>query len=193
MSQIWLMVGSSPSVIDVLPKVRESLTNPTIITCNSGIKIVHPRHYVCVEQTAVNHYANAAQVAKSCGVNLITLNRSHLRSRNVHWYTEFIENQPGPPTREKYGEFRRSGGLTLEYACRNGAKEIHLVGVDGHRNENDYFDGEILRRITKDSENDVLTELYTQIATVFDDIQFFHHGDPVLDIQANNWEVVRYG
>ena len=189
----WLMVGSSPSVLDTLPQVMLDLDNPTIITCNSGIKLCEPHHYVCVDQYASHYYVSYAKEAQKRGCNLITLKRvpEALKARNVAFYDEFLEVQGhGVPSRSQYGEFVYSGPLTLEYACHNGATDVHIVGCDGYRWNGDYFDPQTTR-----TERDVreLTKrtamLFGEIAHAWHDVKFVQYGNPVFDILQPNWEV----
>ena len=208
----WLMVGSSPSVTSTLPAVTDrigwrtvaahgdvwtELVDTTVITCNSGIKLCCPDVFLCVDMNSGHWYGELAKAAQERGTRLVTLQRDAraLRERNVDWYDEFLVLGNGP-SRTQYGPFRYSGPLCVEYACMHGAKEVHLVGFDGYRKQDDYFDANDIPRgklvnCFQTHTVDNLQPAMREIARVWHDVRFIQHGDPVFEVGADNWEVRR--
>ena len=64
----WLMIGSSPTVVDTLPRVLAAVSDVKIITCNSGWKLwPTPDVYLVVDQIACANYVEAAKAVQSAG------------------------------------------------------------------------------------------------------------------------------
>lgn len=196
----WLLIGSSPSVLEYLPRVRQECRIDRTITCNSGIELEpFPDVYCCVDSISQKRFSSAAREAQKQGTRLICLKRTPqaLRNRDCDWYDEFIENGQGKPTRSKWGAFRYSGPLCVEYACRNGATTVYLVGCDGYSNQQpeQYFNGfrsttciprdGLYQRCTVE----VLQPAFQHIAELWHDVRFVQYGDPFYAIAGDNWTV----
>ena len=200
---IWLVIGSSPSVVYTLPRVVESFAEKPfkVITCNSGISLWPvPDFYVAVDEKASVWRAPFAKHAQQHGTKLITLDRcpQSLKDRDVDWYDEFVTNGKGKPTRTAYGAFAYSGPLCVEYACHHGAKQIHLVGMDGYRKgiDDDHFDaGEVPRTKSADAWAKCTLEhiqpRMQDLAAVWSEIKFIQYGDPCYEVLADNYLVIR--
>ncbi len=193
----WLMIGSSPSVLQTLPKFSDF--DGTVITCNSGIKLwPNPDYYVCVDMFASHSYHNKAKAAQDQGTKLVTLKRSPsaMKERRIEHYDIFLELSDKPESsRGRFGSFRYTGPLCVEFACHNGAKTIHLVGFDGYRHSTDYFDPDLPRRIPKDMMQthtlDHIQPKMNDLANVWNDVQFIQYGDPCFTVGEDNWRVER--
>lgn len=191
----WLMVGTSPTVVDTLPQVRERYTFDRTITCNGGIGLLRPDVYVLVDYVAGLKWHEEARAAQQLGTRLVTLKRklSVMKDRKVDHFDEFLELPNGPPTLTKWGEFRYSGPLCMEYAVRNGATEVIVVGCDGYRTNSpaDYYDGQDVghRRPAMagpQRTHEVLREGFQQIANVWPDVVVKQYGSPNYTIDG--WE-----
>lgn len=194
----WLHIGSSPSVVEYLPRARQENRIDRTVSCNAGI-LIEPRPdvYLSVDFPSNRRFAEQARTAQAAGTHLVTLRRepSALKARDCDWYDEFLELPPaGLLTRENWGAFRYTGPLSIEYAIRHGATTVILVGCDGYTGTNDYFDGwtdgkqepaGVYQRMTVE----VLQPALQRLATVFHDVQFIQYGRPVYAICGANWSV----
>lgn len=196
----WLMVGSSPSVLDTLPNVHRQVPKKTVITCNSGIKLVPtPDYYFAVDEISTKGNYYRALAAQEQGTILGTLHRSSCKARkdrHIEHYDLHIREGHGEPTREQYGAFRYTGPLCVEFACRNGAKVVHLVGFDGYRHATDYFDPKTDRKLESrralsmaDSTHEYIQPRLQRLAAVFHDVWFVQYGTPCFQISTPNWIV----
>lgn len=195
----WLMVGTAPSVMRTLPSF--SAFEGMRITCNGGIELVpDPDVYLLVDMVASKTFRENAIRAREQGATLVTLHRDSeaaLVDRKVHDFDEFLRcDSQGEPTKAKYGRFRYSGPLCLEYACHHGASEIHLIGFDGYRTLGDYYKpqpGTKSKSATHGVERtrDVLQPACQAIARAWHDVQFIQYGEPIFSVDSGNWEVVR--
>ena len=189
----WLMIGTSPTVLQTLPIARQQGIG-RIITCNGGLGVVPtPDVYIATDQIACQKYAPAARQAQQHGTRCVTLLRqkSALRDRDCHWYDEFLELGTGEPTAATWGCFQYTGPQTLEYALRNGATSVVMAGCDGYRycDGNDYFDNQTLNpRPDGDPQQrtQCMARRYLQLARLFP-VPIIQYGDPVFDIDAPNW------
>lgn len=197
----WLVIGSAPTVVKAFGELP--LLHYTTITCNNGIRLVpFPDYYLIYDQDHAVAFEGAARLAQANGTHLVTIHRSNkeaLRRQKLDFYDEYIQVDHGPhePTREQWGRPAWSGQMCVEYACRNGATSIHLVGMDGYRKGNDYFDAATYRKPLNNDAfpvemNEVKIRPRMQSLTdAFPEIQFVQYGDPVYDVDRENWEVVR--
>ena len=197
----WLHIGTAPSVLEYLPRARQEQRIDVTITCNAGILLEPtPDYYAAVDFPSHRRFGEQARAAQQRGTHLFTLQRlpQALRDRNCEWYDEFLDLPAGPPTREKWGEFRYTGPLCMEYAIRHGATTMILVGCDGYTGKNDYFDGwtdgkqepaGIYQRMTVE----VLQPRFQQLVTLWPEVQWIVYGRPVYAIQGQNWRVVGTG
>lgn len=195
----WLMVGTAPSVLATLPRLNLGEFDCTI-TCNAGIRLLPcPDVYVCVDMLASRAYAPEASLAQLAGTKLVTLRRDRraLCERQVEHYNEFLELGRGGPTRQSYAEYRYTGPLCLEYACHHGANEVVMVGFDGYRNDDDYFDNSVPRKdgmasTAEERTQQVLRPACIAIADCWSDVKFTQVGNPAFTVGTSNWEAVRW-
>ena len=197
----WVFVGSSPAApmhVDcILPKLRPCKT----ITCNAGLKLLpNPDVYFCADRVACQRYHDLARKAHAQGTRMVTMHRYRqaLEERRVEWYDEFIVNGVDPPTPQRWGCFNQSGPFSMEYACRQGATEIHLLGCEGYA-AHSYFDqherGEehtepALRHKVADSETlKQLVKRMTLVLQCFVFVPFYVYGQPCYSIDSPNWNV----
>lgn len=196
----WAFIGSSPiaprHVAEILPALRPCRT----IACNAAIKLLHPDVYFVADRVACRRYAPLAQEAREqSGTRLVTMHRFNraLEERNVHWFDEFVINGVDPPTPERWGCFNMSGPFAMEYACRQGATELHLLGCEGYSSRS-YFDqherGEehtepALRH--KIADGDTLKQLIKRLTLVvqcFRHVPFYVYGEACYSIDSPNWK-----
>lgn len=196
----WVFIGSSPAAplhVDVvLPRLKPS----SVITANAGLKLVPtPDVYFCADRVACRRYSELARKAQEAGTKCVTMHRYRqaLEERNVHWYDEFIINGVDPPTPQRWGCFNQSGPFAMEYACRQGATELHLLGCEGYA-AHSYFDqnerGEeytepALRNKIADGETlKQLIKRMTMVLQCFQHIPFYVYGEPCYTIDSPNWK-----
>lgn len=193
----WLHIGTSPSVLDYLPRARQENRVDVTITCNAGIKLEpRPDYYAAVDFPSHRRFVEQAREAQRKGTHLITAQRepSALKDRDCDWYDEFLSFGSGPPTREKWGEFRYTGPMCMEYAIRHGAMTLILVGCDGYTGTKDYFDGwtsggddppGIYQRMTVE----ILQPAIQRLVRLWPEVTWIVYGRPVYAIQGDNWTV----
>jgi len=190
------MVGTGPSVHRGLDVVGEF--DGRTITTNYGIDLVEPDYYVGIDMTATMELAERTKELQIAGTRLITLHRDVWAAqvaRKVDHYNEFIiVGSQDDPSQLRYGRFRYSGPFCLEYACHNGASEVHMVGFDGYRWLNDYHYTNVENPDkTKGVQrtHDVLRPACQEIARAWGHVRFVQYGEPVFTVDSNNWEVVK--
>lgn len=195
----WKVIGSSPSVLRTLDMPPSDCKT---ITCNAGLKLVPvPDVFVCYDQKASIDYEGLIRAAKAGGSWLFTIHRDNHEAQVRHkldFYDEYVDFGPAlkVPTREVWGKPMWSGQMCVEWACRNGATEIHLVGMDGYRNGADYFDERGMTPVLRNPDFPVevthskILPRMQDLAEVFSEIEFVQWGDPVYKVEAPNWRVV---
>lgn len=191
----WAFVGSSPKapaqVRDILPRLQPCCT----ISCNAGIKLLHPDVYFLADQVACRRYSELARAAKASGTHLVTMHRykQALETRNVHWFDEFLINGVDPPLPNRWGAYNMSGAICLEYACRHGATEVRLLGCEGYSDERSYFDQEDRCTEFKIADSETTPQLVkrtTMVVECFKDVQFYVYGPTHYQIPLPNWHEV---
>ena len=112
-----------------------------------------PDYYLVTDSRACKLWADEArQHRKVNGTQLITLRRldSALKTRGVFDYDHFLapSGEEGAPfQRGSYVFTSTSGQYCVQFAINNGAKTVHLIGLEGYDSTNkqdteiDYFDG----------------------------------------------------
>src|SRR5690606_38866544 len=95
----WLIVGSSPSVTEWLPRI--DIEGATVITTNSGISLLQPDVYFLFDRTACQVFGKVARFAKFNGTRLLTLLRQQhaMEQRGVADFDEFADER-------EYEEFK---------------------------------------------------------------------------------------
>lgn len=189
----WLHIGTSPTVKETLPHVRQEFQFDKIMTCNRGLLLEpFPDVYLATDMKVGKLHEKDARTAQAKGTRLVTLQRNEqsLIQRRMHFYDEFITEGRSDPTRADWGMFRLTGPMCLEYACRNGAKEIVMVGCDGYRGEaQDYFDDCWRdKRPGCEHRTQILHMAFGLVANCFDDVRFIRYGKPLRNVDARNWE-----
>lgn len=193
----WLMVGTSPSVLRTLP-LFDGASRYRTITTNAGIRLIPcPDVFVLIDHLAMREYHAAAMKAKESGAHLVTLHRERpMPDRRADDYSEHVE-VGGEPTRDSFGEFRLSGPFCLEYACHNGASEIHMIGFDGYRWQGDYYADRLpsnnqqngSQRHGVQRTHSVMKPRCEELARVWSDVRFIQYGEPTFRVESDNWEV----
>ena len=192
----WVFVGSSPKapehVADILPRLRPCRT----ISCNAAIKLLHPDVYFLADQVACRRYSNLAKEAREVsGTHLVTMHRykQALELRNVHWFDEFLINGVDPPLPERWGAYNMSGAISLEYACRHGATEVHLLGCEGYTDQQSYFDQSDRCTEFKIADSETTKQLVKRTMMVvecFTSVQFYVYGPIHYQIPLPNWHEI---
>ena len=193
----WLVIGSSPSVLETLPRVDAALPSKVVITCNSGIKLwPTPSVYFLVDQLATLKFEQEARIAQQHGTILATLLRGQKaqQERHIEHFDEHLILSNDKPTRTQFGAYRYTGPLCIEYACHREATEVHLVGMDGYRFTGDYFDPDSDRKHTGKCQYEkgtveVLEPRIRELVQVWHDVEFHLYGDPCYSVSAPNWHV----
>lgn len=189
----WAFVGSSPiapkHVAELLPRLRPCRT----ISCNAGIKLLHPDIYFLADQVACRLYSNLAKAAKERGdIHLVTMHRYRQANeqRNVHWFDEFIVNGVDPPLPNRWSAYNMSGAICLEYACRHGATEIHMLGCEGYADHASYFDQPERSTEFRIADSESMPQLLkrtTMVVECFANVQFYAYGPLHYTIPLPNW------
>lgn len=196
----WLHVGTSPTVTETLPYVRNHHVINRTITCNAGLHLVPvPDVYVAVDRVATTDHDlyTLARNAQVQGTRLVTLDRDPqaLKTRQVEHFDEFLTLQGHKPaTRERWGQFRFSGPLCVEYAIRQGATHIIMVGCDGYKGGTaDYFDGrkcfQAHQNVFQTKTMQVLKPQFQHLAHTWPEVQFIQYGKPCFSVSSPNWQV----
>lgn len=193
----WLFVGSSPTAPRALSMIDWHSIN-RVITCNAGIALVPvPDIYVLIDQVACRKHAEDSRTAAALGSRCVTLqrHRTALQNRGVEWFHEFIDlPEYGEPTASRWGCFKYSGPVCIEYAIRNGAQRVVIVGGDGYSGGREYFDDREIHNVPawrrkRDMTDAVLVKRLDSLAQVFPRVQFEQWGQPVFRISRANWKV----
>lgn len=190
----WAFVGSSPAAPQHVATVLPTLAPCRTITTNAGIKLLPtPDVYFLSDRVACARYMPYAHAAKAQGTHCATLYRfrSALKERGLEWFDEFIVNGVDPPTPERWSGFNQSGAFCMEYACRNGATELHLLGCEGY-GARSYFDQDTRPTDHKIADSDTTPQLVlrtTFVVRCFPAVRFIVYGEPRYTIDAPNWHV----
>ena len=195
----WICLGASATAPQGYERAKQLSESATVITCNSGIFLEpKPDHYFAADRHACREFWIAAHQARQTGTNTITTHR------NRQWVNccEYLTPGQGEPTRDSYGEFLYSGLVCLDYACRHGATQILMAGMDGYRTlrnpAGNHFDS--LERDGYTANHDAYTlqtlavvKPRTQsIVTLWRDVEFVLIGSPNYDIEGDNWTVEQW-
>lgn len=148
----WIVIGSSPSAPAGLRAARAVAPDARTITTNRGYLLFEgddrPDVYHLHDSVACKEHRQVAVDLAAKGSHMTTLDRRDpraLKQRNVDWFDEFLKlNSPTHPGRYKHGVYAScglSGLMILQYALNNGARGVHVVGLEGYANKDHYFDG----------------------------------------------------
>lgn len=147
--QAWIVCGSGPDARENLAIARARLPHAQVICTNMGIRLFEPPDrpdvYFLTDMRGCQLYHDDAKAAKSRGTRLVTLRRAPqaIKQRRLEHFDQFVPilNQPNVFVRNAYTA-GLSGLLCLQYAINAGAREIHLVGMNGYTGQRngDYFD-----------------------------------------------------
>lgn len=197
----WLVVGAAPTIhraMEIMPS-----RDYTIISANSGLKLFPQSNYwSCYDwKFSRAHYELSRKCRREHGTKLVTISRPNKEYLTEHLMSDFdvfcdVEDAPEQPTLTRYGKPAYSGQLATEFACRNGATRIVLIGMDGYRPTNNYFDeGEVARPEMQDWFLEQMVKERIQprmqaLAVLYPMIEFLQIGNPVYYVNAANWKVV---
>ena len=201
----WAFIGSGPSAPAQVERLTLALSQCRTITTNAGPKLwPAPDVYLLVDRVACQRYMPLARKAKESGTHLVTLHRhaSAQKERGVEWFDEFIINGVDPPLPNRWSGFNQSGPFCMEYACRMGAGEVHLLGCEGYTDSSAYFDQEerkeehlpdYLRHKISDSATCAQLQKRVQmVVTCFPQVEFYVYGQPHYQIDGANWKVCEW-
>lgn len=137
MNSTWLILGASPDADDVYARVRPTLKDVTVATCNSGIDIEpEPHVYWISDRKAAKMHLNAIRLARSLGTHIITSGMTAMYDNDIRDVAHEVVCYSLHPstvwTPGKYVNSRTSGAMLVQYAVNSGATEIHLVGFCGY-------------------------------------------------------------
>lgn len=151
-TQAWIVCGSGPDAREMLAEARRRYPHARTITTNQGIELFpapdRPDVYWLSDMHACQIYHDQAMAAQARGTRLVTMRREPraLRERRLDRFDQFVPGGSGGA----YNQFVRgaytaglSGLLCLSYAIHHGARQIHLVGMNGYTGQagEDYFAG----------------------------------------------------
>lgn len=118
----WICLGGGPSAPAMLPVAMVDYPGATTITSNSGIKLIEPDYYYLVDRVARKDFGEQAKRARENGTMIITRDRAALEADGIP-VDEDISNQP-------WCDY--SGQWCAQFALRNGATTLALVGHEGY-------------------------------------------------------------
>jgi len=148
--QAWIVAGAGPDAREMLALARARHPVAQIVTTNEGINLFEPPDrpdaYFLTDAKACEIYGQKSRDIQARGTRLVTLRRDPqaLKMRRVDHCDEFVAISGA------HNQFVRngytaglSGLLCLQYAINQGARQIHLVGMNGYTGQKngDYFDG----------------------------------------------------
>ncbi len=155
----WLAVGSSPGAVAWLSHVMElpAVRGAHTITTNRGIELFAddspPDVYflggeLLTEGEQFAKQREAGRRIKDMGSRVVGLARTPEINAEwgIDWLDEFIIIdvgcwKPWKFIRGHYTACHLSGLFCLQYAVNHGAKNVHLVGMEGYGSSGHYFDG----------------------------------------------------
>jgi hypothetical protein len=114
---------------------RDYPTAP-VVTCNSGIKLVHPDWYFMQDKAAIRMFCTPALEKQKAGMKIFALRQTvhQLALRGItvdSVIEEVIQTGPGQ-FRPGYTTCNFSGIFCAEFALQHGAKTIVAVGHEGY-------------------------------------------------------------
>lgn len=186
----WIICGAGPDAREMLATVRGRYPSATTITTNQGIELFpapdRPDVYFLTDSCGCRLYHDQAMDAQRRGSRMVTLRREigPLKDRGLESFDEFV-----PAGSAKVcNQFVRgmytaglTGLLCLQYAINHGAKQVHMVGMNGYIGGSgvDYFesDGPANLGITKRSHTENIIVPFTQSAIdSCPDVEFIVYG-----------------
>ena len=194
--QTWIVIGSSPRVIEAYAIARQRWPNARTITTNKGLSVEpDPDYYFLFDLEGCQLWSREARQAAQRGkTKTVTLKRDPdaLKALTVDDFDIFVEE--GPP----YEPFQISGLWCLEFAIRYGsASHVVMVGMDGYSptvGPSDYFDGsqrppDDMARGRNHLINIVIPRTNTLVRK-YPEVQFLCVGRPHYQIDQPNWRIV---
>lgn len=184
----WIVCGAGPDVRQMLALARARHPHAVTITTNSGIRLWaepdRPDYYFLTDMHGCQIYHDEARAIQSRGSRLITLRRdkSALKQRRVDHFDEFVPMVGGYEQFTRKGlTARLSGLLCMQYALMRGARELHLVGLNGYtgRPGGDYYeqDAPITAHRRLRMHTDETIQPFTQAAVdACQDVDFVFYG-----------------
>lgn len=184
----WIVCGAGPDAPKMLAVAKRRYPHSTTITTNSGIRLFRepdrPDYYFLTDMYGCQIYHDEAVAIQARGSRLLTLRRdkSALKQRRVDHFDEFIPMVGGYEQFTRKGlTARLSGLLCMQYALMRGARELHLVGLNGYtgRPGGDYYEQDAPvtahRRLRNHTENTIAP--FTQAAVeACPDVDFVFYG-----------------
>lgn len=148
----WIVIGSSPSAPAGLRAALAVAPDARTITTNRGHLLFEgddrPDVYHLHDSVACEEHRQTAVDLAAKGSHMTTLARASdraLKVRNVDWFDEFLtlvsHTHPGRYQHGVYASCGLSGLMILQYALNNGARTVHVVGLEGYADKGHYFDG----------------------------------------------------
>lgn len=187
----WLVIGAAPSAPDGLQRARSGNAIDVIITTNGGIILEPtPNYYFISDTLACKIYQQPAREAAARGTVCLTLLRDKraMLERGVEWMQAIPGGHP-------YEPFQLSGLWCAEHACRSGATELMLVGMDGYHSDPmqpHYFFNcptpdlgvNVIGHTKK-----IIEPLTDKLVKKYPHVQWVLYGDPRFHLEAPNWKV----
>lgn len=184
----WIVCGAGPDARKMLALALARHPHAVTITTNSGIRLFkepdRPDYYFLMDMHGCRIYHDEALAIQRLGSRLVTLRRDKaaLKQRQVDHFDEFVPIVGGYEQFTRNGlTARLSGLLCMQYALMRGARELHLVGMNGYtgRPGGDYHghDAPVMshRRLRSLTEN--VIEPFTQAAVdACSDVEFVFYG-----------------
>jgi hypothetical protein len=182
----WLCLGSSTRVLYNLDRfnleMRLAGSDYVSITSNRGIRLISPTYYFLSDQAACRNYLPDLKRHKHTITLTLKREDSALRARGLEYFQEFVRE--GHP----YEPFKLSGLWCIEYACRHGASELLIVGMDGYRWAGDRFGEDHPRQATNHNEA-IIEPQMAILVKKYPAVQFIFYGKPLYQVAGPNVEI----
>lgn len=211
--ETWLVVGSSPSVLDTFAGAVVMHYDAVTITTNAGIGLferdpaLRLDYYHLYDMVACKMFSSRAYAMHKRGTVVVTPRRceSALKERGLLRCDPELINLREP--RDEYsvnsaGEVfytpgveisaRLSGLLCLQYALNRGAKTVVLVGFDGYRSTGnnivaDTFDGRMGKEAGTLHTRHRIQPFVQSAIDRCPEVDFIQYGRPGYHLEGDNY------
>jgi len=210
----WVVVGSSLSVIEHADAVLDAFIDATTIAANAAIKLFEgrsgPDYFIAIDECAGIELQQHIEAKVAQGTRFMSYSKSNLVNniRGIGRLPGFEVNTPMPsilldmgPLTTTYvpGEivFAQYCGLAaMQYAIREGATELVIVGCDGYPGDRpmvDFpvvtFDGKCGDSMGMVQTRTVIEPFMRSMVAQCPDVEFVQFGRPLYTVDAPNYTV----
>ena len=200
----WLVVGSSPSVIETFPFALAEHKGACTITANAGILIFKeynrwPNYMVMIDQRASEMFRFHVRLAQVEGTRLVTSNWASKAIEEAKLTADVVLNVPEEREykfyRDRYTDPLLSGLLSCQFAIQGGAKRLVLIGMDGYHDWNwepkvETFDGRLGDCNGREKTRVVVAPFMQSMLDACPDVEFVQYGKPRYQLTGDNFTLM---